>query len=139
MKSDNAGQTTEKEIEAIRRYLSQQEDILLAIVFGSLATGKAGRQSDLDIAIQKKQALTAEEKIELISQLALITGRSIDLIDLSTAGEPVLGQILKYGRRILGSDQVFAEIALKNIYAQADFMPYIERTMRERRRQWLDN
>ncbi len=125
------------EIARVTAFLRQQEDINLAILFGSLSTGNVHQESDIDIAIEKKQPLSAEEKIELISQLALLTGRAVDLVDLSTAGEPILGQILKHGKRLIGTDTAFAEIALKNLYAQEDFVPYIERTLKERRQQWL--
>ena len=127
------------EIAEVTDFLRQQKGIEQAILFGSLSTGKERANSDVDIAIEKKHPLSAEEKVELISQLALITGRAVDLIDLSTAGEPILGQILKYGKRLLGSDTAFAKTALKHLYAQADFVPYIERTLKERRQQWLDS
>ncbi len=126
------------EIDDLTNYLRQQSDIKLAILFGSLATGKARLDSDIDIGIQKKHPLSASEKAEVIGQLALITGRSVDLVDLSVAGEPILGQILKYGKRLFGSDAAYAEISLKHLYAQADFVPYIDRTLKERRQQWLD-
>jgi len=125
------------EITDVTAFLRQQEDVQLAILFGSLAAGKVNQESDIDIAIKKKQPLSAEEKIELISQLALITGRAVDLVDLSTVGEPLLGQVLKYGKRLTGTDTALAEISLKHLYAQADFVPYVERTLKERRQQWL--
>jgi len=127
------------EVSRVTDFLRQQKGINLAILFGSLSTGNVHRESDMDIAIGKKQPLSAEEKVELISQLALLTGRAIDLIDLSTVGEPILGQILKYGKRLTGTDTAFAELALKNLYAQEDFVPYIERVLKERRQQWLAN
>ncbi len=127
------------EIAEVTAFFHQQKDIQLVILFGSLATGKVRQKSDIDIAIEKKQPLSAEEKIELISQLALITGRAVDLVDLSTVGEPILGQILKHGKRLIGTDTVFAEVVLKHLYAQADFVPYIKRTLTERRQQWLAN
>ncbi len=125
------------EIARVTAFLRQQEDINLAILFGSLSTGNVHQESDIDIAIEKKQPLSTEEKLELISQLALLTGRAVDLVDLSTAGEPILGQILKHGKRLMGTDTAFAEIALKHLYAQEDFVPYIERVLKERRQQWL--
>jgi len=127
------------DIAGVTTFLRQHEDIQLAILFGSLATGKARPNSDIDIAMKKKYPLSAEEKIELISQLALITGRAVDLVDLSTAGEPILGQIIKYGKRLIGTDTAFAEMSLKHLYAQADYVPYMERTLKERRQEWLAN
>ena len=126
------------EIDELTNYLRQQSGIKFAILFGSLATGKARSDSDIDIGIQKKHPLSAGEKAEVIGQLALITGRPVDLVDLSVAGEPILGQILKYGKRLFGSDAAYAEVSLKHLYAQADFVPYIDRTLKERRQQWLD-
>lgn len=132
--SDN---NLDREIAEITRYLRQQGDIELAILFGSLANGRARPDSDLDLAIKKPQPLSANDKMDIIEQLALISGRPVDLIDLNMAGEPILGQIMQHGKRLLGSDEAYAEMGLKHIYAQADFMPYIERTLRERRERWL--
>ncbi len=52
------------EIDDLTHYLRQQSDIKLAILFGSLATGKARLDSDIDIGIQKKNPLSAGEKAE---------------------------------------------------------------------------
>jgi len=57
----------------------------------------------LDIAVAAKSALAADEKIALIGALAELTGRPVDLIDLKLVSEPLLGQIVRYGRRVLGS------------------------------------
>ena len=62
-------------------YLQQRGDIKQAILFGSLATGREGADSDIDLAIEKDHRLIADEIVELIEQLALITGRAVDLID----------------------------------------------------------
>ena len=126
------------EITGVTDYLQQRGDIKQAILFGSLAAGLERPDSDIDLAIEKKHPLSAKEKAELIGELAVITGRAVDLIDLKTAGEPILGQILKYGKRLFGSDADYAEVSLKHLYAQADFVPYIDRTLKERRQQWLD-
>lgn len=126
-------------IETLRARLEQDDDIELAILFGSMATGCQTAKSDVDLAIKKNRPLTVQQKRELIEQVALLTGRAVDLVDLSTVGEPLLGQILKYGKRLLGSDAAYAETGLKHVYAQADFVPYIQRTLKERRQQWLDS
>src|SRR4051812_23299614 len=73
----------------------------------------------------------------LISDLAEATGRSIDLVDLQTAGEPLLGQILSHGQRILGSDLRYAGLVRKHLFDKAGFLPYRERILRERRQAWI--
>ena len=73
----------------------------------------------------------------LIGDLALEIGRPVDLIDLNSVGEPLLGQIVTGGRRLMGSDTHYAELIRKHLYEQADFMPYRSRILAERRRRWI--
>src|SRR5450830_337763 len=82
--------------------------LVLALVFGSAATGQQRPDSDLDIAVAADQPLTIVEKMAIISALAEHSGRSIDLIDLSVVTEPLLGQIVRHGRRLFGSDNAYA-------------------------------
>lgn len=137
MKKNNLSKKLEPSIDTLRTCLEHDGEIELAILFGSMATGSYTEKSDIDLAIKKRKPISAQQKIELIEQVALLTGRAVDLVDLSTVGEPLLGQVLKYGKRLLGSDAAYAEIALKHVYAQADFVPYIQRTLEERRQKWL--
>lgn len=123
--------------QAILAALSDQSGINLAILFGSLATGDGRLESDLDLAVDAGHCLTASEKIELIAELAVRTGRPIDLVDIQTVGEPLLGQILRHGKRILGSDTSYANLITQHIFNQADFMPYRNRILAERRRAWI--
>ena len=83
------------------------------------------------------QVMTAQQHICIISALAMATGRPIDLIDLRKVGEPLLGQILKYGRRIVGSDVVHAQYMTRHIMDVEDFVPLQERILRERRQAWI--
>ena len=126
--------STNQSLGRIRKYLENQGDIRLAIVFGSLAAGRARPDSDLDIAVAADAPLTAERKMALIGELAGVTGRSVDLIDLEPVGEPLLGQILGGGRRLLGTDQAYAELLRRHLFDQADFR---QRMLRERREAWL--
>ncbi|MGE6531807.1 type VII toxin-antitoxin system HepT family RNase toxin [Pseudomonas sp. NPDC077382] len=80
---------TIRQVEAV---LGQHPDIRLAYVFGSVAAGTAHRESDVDLAILCDAAMTADQQIQLISDIAEATGRAVDLIDLATVGEPLLGQ-----------------------------------------------
>ncbi len=121
----------------LHSFLSRHPEIRTAILFGSLVSGKADFYSDIDIAVEADQKLTAEEKMRLIGELAELTGRPVDLIDLRTVGEPLLGQILRTGKRLKGSSMDFAEIVKRHLFAEADFVPYQKRILAERRRAWL--
>ena len=88
--------------QQLREVLTRFPTLLLVLVFGSVAEGRQHADSDLDIAVAAKQALTAIEKMDIIAALAEQTGRPIDLIDLKVVAEPLLGQIVRHGRRLLG-------------------------------------
>mgnify|MGYP001819780058 CR=1 FL=1 len=94
----------------------------LAILFGSCAKGDATTASDLDLAVQADQPLDAELSIRLTGDIAEQLGRPVDLIDLHTAGEPLLGELLK-GRRLLGSDTSYARLITRHLLDAADFPP----------------
>lgn len=121
----------------LRKILDDYPNIRQALVFGSVATGRARRDSDLDIAVEADHPLQAVEKTRLIESLALATGRPVDLVDLRTAGGPLLGQILAHGQRILGSDADYAELLRRHLFDVADFQPYVDRMLRERRQAWI--
>ena len=123
--------------QAILAVIGTQPDIRLAILFGSLAVGEGHRESDLDLAVDAGRRLTASEKITLISELAGRIGRPVDLVDLHAVGEPLLGQILQRGKRILGGDTHYANLIRRHLFDQADYLPYRNRILAERRRAWI--
>jgi len=121
----------------LREVLAGFPELILALVFGSVAKGLQRIDSDLDIAVVAKQALTVDEKIVIISALAEKTGRPVDLVDLKVVGEPLLGQIVQHGRRLLGSDGEYGRLISRHLFEQADFMPYRNRILAERRAAWI--
>lgn len=123
--------------EHLRAVLAAFPHIELALLFGSVARGDERPQSDLDIAVGARHALSAAQKIALIEALAERTGRPIDLVDLRTVGEPLLGQILRHGRRLLGSDKAYGQLISRHLFDQADFVPYHARILAERRAAWI--
>ena len=123
--------------QQLREVLSGFPQIMLAILFGSVARGTANAQSDLDLAVIAEKPLQAAEKIQIIEALAMATGRPIDLVDVYAAPEPLLGQVLKHGRRVLGTDQAYAKLLYRHLIEQADFVPLQNRILSERRIAWI--
>ena len=124
-------------IKQLQEVLTRFPDLVLALVFGSVAKGCQRIDSDLDIAVAAKQALTVAEKMVIIAALAEQTGRPIDLIDLKIVAGPLLGQIVRHGRRLLGSDAEYGRLLSRHVFEQADFMPYRNRVLAERRAAWI--
>ena len=121
----------------LRAVLTRFPALVLALVFGSVAQGRQRADSDLDIAVAANQALTATEKMDIIAALAERTGRPVDLIDLKVVAEPLLGQIVRHGRRLFGSDYAYGQLISRHLFEQADFMPYRNRVLAERRAAWI--
>lgn len=121
----------------LKGLLAEHGGIRLAILFGSRASGRATASSDLDLAVRTTAPLEAAEKIALIEKLAEATGMPVDLIDLKRVGEPLLGQILKHGVRLMGSDTDYAALLSRHLLDAADFLPYRNRILAERRRVWI--
>jgi predicted nucleotidyltransferase len=123
---------------AIERLLARHPDIAIAILFGSMATGHARFDSDLDLAVSATTPLTSQARLDLIEDLALAFGRPVDLIDLDQLHGPLLHQILTRGRLVLGKDRTrYAELLLRMVYDEADFMPYYRRILADRRKAWI--
>lgn len=57
----------------------------------------------MDLAIDGGHCLTADEKLSLTNKLAERTGRPMDLVDLDSVEEPLLGQILRHGKNCPGA------------------------------------
>lgn len=134
---ESASQSQQPIDAQLKEVLAHFPKIALAVLFGSVALGRQHADSDLDIAVAAEQTLTAHEKIALVGALAECTGRPIDLIDLGVVSEPLLGKVLRHGRRILGSDTLYGELISRHIFEQADFMPYRTRLLAERRMAWI--
>lgn len=109
----------------------------LAILFGSVARGSARPDSDLDIAVQDARALTTAQRMAMVEALALEFGRPVDLIDLRTVGEPLLGRILAEGRRILGPASAHGALLYRHLVEQHDFVPLQQRILKGRQDAWL--
>ncbi|MFN3628902.1 MAG: type VII toxin-antitoxin system MntA family adenylyltransferase antitoxin [Casimicrobiaceae bacterium] len=128
----------EPELEArLRAALAAFPAVTLALVFGSVAKGRARPDSDVDVAVQGRAALSAQERTDILAALAAATGRPIDLVDLTIAPEPLLGQIVRHGRRLLGDDGAYARLISRHLFEEADFMPYRRRILAERRMAWI--
>jgi uncharacterized protein len=122
--------------DLVTQALSSHPEVELAIVFGSVAAGTAAAHSDVDLAVLAAAPLSADQKMALVADVAFATGRAVDLIDLRTAGEPLMGQILEHGQRLLGSPEAHARLVSRHLVDAEDFLPYARRILAERRRAW---
>ncbi|MEX0872670.1 MAG: nucleotidyltransferase domain-containing protein, partial [Aquisalimonadaceae bacterium] len=125
-------------LDHIGKRLAAEDDIVIAIAFGSVATGNARPDSDADIAVLTSDPLGTQRRMELISLLADVTGRAVDLVDLRIAGVPITRSALSKGKRLVCKDKgAYADLMSRMLADAADFLPYRQRMLRERRNAWI--
>jgi predicted nucleotidyltransferase len=121
-----------------KEVLHAEQGLRLAILYGSVATGKMRVDSDVDIAVLLDCPVSAECKMALISRLESELRRDVDLVDLFSLSGTILRQILLKGRVLIQTNPGdLAGLVRKMIYNQADMMPYVSRTLIERQRRFI--
>ena len=120
-----------------KNVLLGEPGLKLALLFGSMASGKPRGDSDVDLAVLFDRPITASDKMELIARLEGAMGRPVDLVDLFFLSGTILKQILREGRVLVQdeSDCLSGQIH-KMVFNQADMMPYTTRALKERQRRF---
>ncbi|XOB91531.1 type VII toxin-antitoxin system MntA family adenylyltransferase antitoxin [Pseudomonadota bacterium 24LQ007] len=138
--------TKHPDIEKLSELLADFPHIRVAALFGSIARGTARPDSDIDIAVQADKELRADERIALTEAIALAFNRPVDLVDLRTAGQPLLNQIVSTGIQIVstgiqvvGTRHQWGDLIYRNIMENEDFVPYQKRILEGRRNAWMNN
>ena len=115
----------------IAGFLRDQKNVSAAWLFGSTATGKAGKNSDIDIAILFAPALSKYERFDLrllmAGELSRLTGREVDLVDIEAAPLFLQHQIRKTGRLIVEKDHTYrVAFDVKSRQVYFDLAPVLE-------------
>lgn len=122
----------------VTEVLRDDPDLLLGYAFGSVADGASSPTSDVDIAVLAAAPLRSEHRRHLIASVAAATGRPVDLIDLRSAGLPLLRVVLTEGRPLFCRDRRAKELLISKMLADVeDFLPLRRRMLQERRQRWI--
>lgn len=111
------------------------ENIKLVILFGSRATGKAGAQSDTDVAILADHPLTIAEKGHVAEEAGRILDVSEDMIDVADIwrAPPLLQQEIAQNGKLLHGNAFdfirFRVLAWKRYLDTAKFRRARERAL----------
>ena len=118
--------------------LREEPGLVLAILYGSAASGKMRPDSDVDIAVLFDRPLTSAQKMELIPLLERELKRDVDLVDLYDLNGTILKQILTKGAVLIESiPGARAGLVQRMIGNQTDMMPYVMRTLIERQERFV--
>jgi predicted nucleotidyltransferase len=128
----------EDTIEKAKAFLERDADLLLALLFGSFATGKVNANSDLDIAVAYPWSLSLDERISKAQGLSAAINKEVDLVDLRAAHGILLQQVLGHRRTLVNRDpELYGMIIARRINQEEDLMPLYEQGLRARRDRFL--
>jgi len=101
-------------VREIQSALRSRSDIIVALLFGSLARGSARPDSDVDIAV----VAPGLDRLTLRAELSAKLGRDVDIVSLdSVASIPLLEEVLRDGivvhEREAGDAALFRSHALE--------------------------
>ncbi len=114
-------------------FLSKQDNVKLAYLFGSAASGKAGKLSDIDIAVMLDESLGKKEgfdlQLRLISDISsLLKTDKIDLVVINDAPLSLKFEIIKANHPLFVRDR-----AEKIDFEQRVMSRYLDRRYYEKR------
>lgn len=113
--------------------LADKYQLDLILMFGSRLTGNVHTESDIDIAVCRRQMLSETEKIQLIYELCnIFRTDDIDLVDLRTASPLLKKEVFKNYKILLQRDTMLLyQLELANIHEMKE-LEILDQIRRER-------
>jgi predicted nucleotidyltransferase len=84
----------------VEDFATSHPDIAAVYLFGSHATGRQRKRSDLDLGVLFNKEIDGFERIDLETELSNLLKKDVDLIDMRKSGPFLRHQIYKYGKMI---------------------------------------
>lgn len=106
--------------------IAEKYNLKLVMLFGSFASGKTHKNSDLDIAVMGEKKIDFKEQIKLINNFSQVFKRDVDLSIINAANPLLLFQISKNAKIIFGSRQDFHKFRIYSFHRYNDYLPYFK-------------
>jgi predicted nucleotidyltransferase len=98
-------------LRLVSETLQQNDKVSAAWVFGSVATGKDRPDSDIDIAVLFIEGLDKhirfDMRLTIAAELADLTGRDVDVIDMQAAPLLLQHQVRRFGYLLFEKDHAY--------------------------------
>jgi len=139
-------ETANRIVENLGSYFEKRDDIVMAFLFGSLAKGHEGTESDIDIAIYFKPENNIlewestdsqyESEREIWLNIEGIVEKDVDLLVLNRAAATVADNALRGLPIIIKNRNLYMDFLLRITFEAIDFRQWIDGywTFKEQRR-----
>ncbi len=124
------------DLEALRGYFEQQDDVLFALLFGSQARGTAGPLSDVDVAVMLLDAMDPmarfRRRLKLMVDISRVLGTDeVDVAILNDVPITLGYRVFRDGLMLACRDRAaFVRAKASTISQYIDFLPSLERSTR---------
>lgn len=109
------------------RQLQTKYRLELVILHGSKVEQRTHTQSDLDIAVTRKNPLGLFPSVNLINDLRIIFPKEkVDLADITHADPLFLFAVLSRSQLLSGKPKDYKDLQLKAFHDYQDYLPYLE-------------
>lgn len=95
--------------DIVATVISALPDVAAIYRFGSHGSTSERRDSDVDLAILRRQPLDPARVWDLKHELAIKLGREVDFVDLATASTVLRAQIITSGERLFCADSRYCD------------------------------
>ena len=127
------------DLKILPQIFRQYPDIQAVYLFGSTASGKVHRESDLDLAIVPRRGTVRERRLDLLADLARHGFCDVDLVFLDTDDIVLKYEAVRQNRVIYQTEDFDRGGTYSLIVRQyLDFLPYLEVQRRAYKRRILD-
>jgi predicted nucleotidyltransferase len=120
--------------DALIKALDGVDGLVSAYLFGSVASGRAHRESDVDVGVllDRQKCPTAGQRFDvrltLIGPLQSAVGRDVDLVVLNDAPPQLARHIMTTGQRLVVKDAERDHAQLRvTLSRAADLEPFLRR------------
>lgn len=123
------GALAEQQQRALNSFFAEHKEVLFAYLFGSYASGKRNKLSDIDIALYIDESAVAEKeyrygyKAHILSELMLVLHKNeVDLVILNEAPPLLMHRAIYRGKLLFSrNDKVRNEFAVKSFNKYVDY------------------
>ena len=108
----------EEKLQTIKKIILEKIDCEAIVLFGSYARGTQNNESDIDIAIKPKKAVSKKELFYLSQIIEDAIKTDIDLVDLQNIGDGFRYEILISGKNIYCEDEFKFDLYKLDMYRE---------------------